>query len=189
MVKIILASASPRRIELLKRIGLDFEAIPSNVDEDTIPKTKPVAYVKKLAKMKARAVAKQVNEGVIIGADTVVCINDRIIGKPKDREEAIKTLKELSGKSHLVVSGVCVINKYSKKTVTKASKATLRFRELNDRIIDWYLKAGESEGFAGSYAIQGKGAVLADSIKGDYYAIVGLPLSTLYKILEDMGVL
>lgn len=171
----------------MRQIGLEFETIPSNFDEEKVPKTRPVSYVKKLAKFKARAVAKQVSEGIVIGADTVVCMDDQIIGKPKDAKEAADTLKLLEGKVHTVISGICVINKYSGKTVTKAVKTKVKFRKLDDKMIDWYVKTGEPLDKAGSYGVQGKGAILVEWIKGDYSNVVGLPITTLAAILEGMG--
>lgn len=189
MVKFILASQSPRRAQWLKQLGIEFEVIPSNADEESIPKSNPSSYVKKLAKLKAKTVAKKVDEGVIIGADTIVCINNKIVGKPKDGENAFSTLKELSGKKHTVISGICVIDKYSKKTLTKSVKTIVKFGDLDDSLIRWYVRTGEPLGKAGSYAIQEKGAILVEWIKGDYYNIVGMPLFTLEKMLEEMKLL
>ena len=188
MTKFILASQSPRRAELFKQLGMDFEVVPSNVDEEAQEKASPPVYVKKLARLKARAVAKRYDEGIIIGVDTVVVIDGSIVGKPKDKEDAVATLKALSGRVHKVVSGVCVINKYSGKTVTKSATTKVKFRELNKGVIDWYIGTGEPFGKAGSYAIQGKGALLVDWVKGDYYNVVGLPIVTLMGILEEMKV-
>jgi septum formation protein len=186
MVRIVLASQSPQRIALLKQIGLEFETIPSNVDEEKVPKTHPVSYVKKLAKLKANAVAKQVDEGIIIGADTAVCIDDHIFGKPQDADDAANTLRILDDKVHRVVSGICVINKYSGTTVTKSVTTKVKFKKLDDKLIEWYVGTGEPLDKAGSYAIQGKGAVLIEWIKGDYSNVVGLPVSALALILKSM---
>jgi septum formation protein len=185
--RIILASGSPRRSALLRQMGLEFEVIPSDVSEENVPVARPVSYAKRLAKLKARAVSKLVSEGIIIGADTVVCLGDRIFGKPKDAAEAIGTLKLLGGKEHEVITGICVINKYSKTTVTKAVTTKVKFRELDDKLIEWYVRTGEPMDKAGCYGIQGKGAVLVERIKGDYSNVVGLPIATLSEILEGMG--
>src|SRR5208283_4756836 len=139
MTKFILASQSPRRAELLKQIGMDFEVVLSNVDEAAQEKASPPVYVKKLSRLKARAVAKRYDEGIIIGVDTVVVIDGSIVEKPKDKEDAAAMLNALSGRVHKVVSGVCVINKYSGKTVTKSATTKVKFRELNKGIIDWYI--------------------------------------------------
>lgn len=174
---------------MLKQIGLEFEAIPSGVAEEDMPKARPASYVRKLAKLKARAVSKRVAEGIIIGADTVVCLGDKIFGKPSDAWDAINTLKLLDDKVHRVITGLCVINKYSKTTVTKSVTTKVKFRKLDDRLIERYVRTGEPLDKAGSYAIQGKGAILIEWIKGDYSNVVGLPLATLSGILEKMGVL
>jgi septum formation protein len=189
MTKFILASESKRKAELLSRLGIEFETLASNSDEDSIPKDSPVSYVKKAARLKAETISGQVKEGVIIGLDTEVCMGNKIIGKPKDEDSAFVALKELSGKVHYVVTGICVIDKYSGKTAVKAVKTNVKFGELNDDLIGWYVKTGEPMGKTGSYAIQGKGAVLVEWIKGDYYNINGLPLFTLAGMLEEMNLL
>jgi septum formation protein len=189
MVKITLASQSPQRIALLKQIGLVFDVMPSNVNEENVPKTRPAIYVKTLAKLKAKAVAKQVDGGIVIGADTIVCMDGQIIGKPKDRNDAAETLKRFDGKVHEVVTGICVINKDSGETITTAVRTKVKFRRLDDRLIEWYLSTDEALDKAGSYAIQGRGAVLIEWIRGEYSNVVGLPLTKLVTTLEKMNVL
>jgi septum formation protein len=186
--RIILASESPRRAALLKSLGIKFSVMPSNVDERSIIGEDPGSYVKRVASLKADSVSARVSKGIIIGADTTVVINRRIIGKPRDERDAFKTLKLLSGKTHTVMTGVCVIDKYSGKRKVIVVSTKVRFRRLSGRIIKWYIGTGEPMGKAGSYAIQSKGALLVDSIRGDYNNIVGLPLSLLAKILSGMGV-
>ncbi len=186
-MKIILASQSPRRVVLLKQIGLEFEQIPSEIDEEKVPKTRPVSYVKKLAGLKAEAVAKRVDEGIIIGADTIVCIDGKIFGKPRDAKDAIEMLRILDGRVHKVISGICVIDTYSNTTVTKAVTTRVKFRKLDDRLIRWYIGTGEPLDKAGGYGIQGKGAALIEWIRGDYSNVVGLPIMALAMILEGMG--
>jgi septum formation protein len=188
MTKFILASQSPRRAELLKQFGIDFEAMPSNSDEDSVPKSNPLSYVKKVAKLKARTIAKQVSEGVIIAVDTEVCMGKKIFGKPKDDADAASTLAELSGKVHDSISGICVIDKSTGKTLVKAVKTKVKFRELDGNMINWYVATGEPKGKTGSYAIQGKGALLVEWIRGDFYNINGLPLYTLGRMFEEMGI-
>ncbi len=188
MVRFILASQSQRRIELLKQLGMTFEVAPSNVNEDVVHEISPAKYVKKLARLKAKTVSTRIGEGVVIGVDTIVCLDGRIIGKPKDKEDAASTLKALSGKVHNVVSGICVINKYSGKTAVKSVTTKVKFRELSDGMIKWYVGTGEPLGKAGSYGIQGMGAILVEWVKGDYFNVVGLPLVTLATMLEEMGV-
>ncbi|MFA6399387.1 MAG: Maf family protein, partial [archaeon] len=146
-------------------------------------------YVKKLAKFKAEFVSNKVNEGIIIGVDTIIVLGKEIIGKPKDEEAARLTLRKLSGKTHKAISGICVINKYSNQTITKAVVTNVKFRKLNEKLITQYIQSKEPLNKAGSYGIQGKGAILVEEIKGDYNNIVGLPLITLSKILEQMKVM
>jgi septum formation protein len=187
--RIILASESPRRSALLKSLGIKFSVMPSNADERSTGAENPGSYVKRVASLKAESVSARVKRGIIIGADTVVVINKKIIGKPKDERDAFVTLKLLSGKTHTVMTGVCVINKYSGKRRVIVVSTKVRFRRLGNRIIRWYLNTGEPMGKAGSYAIQGKGSVLVNSIQGDYNNIVGLPLAALAEVLSEMGVL
>lgn len=188
MQKFILASQSPRRAELLRQLGLNFDIMPSNIDESVIPKVKPVAYVKKLASLKAKAVAKQVKEGIIISADTMVVLDGKLIGKPKDIADASATIRQLNGKVHLVVSAVCIMDIPTGKTKTTVTTTKVKFRELSEDLITWYIDTGEPLGKAGSYGIQGKGAILIEWINGDYSNVVGLPLVTFAKMLEDMGI-
>lgn len=186
-MKFILASKSPRRAELLRHIGMVFESVPSGIDEGAVEKTRPTAYVRKLAMLKAKAVAKGRKECVVIAADTVVVIGGQVFGKPKSREEAFAMLRFLSGRVHQVVTGVCVINKYSAKTATKTVTTRVKFKDLSNDLIRWYVGTGEPMGKAGSYAIQDKGALLVEWIRGDYYNVVGLPLVTLSSMLESTG--
>ena len=187
MTRFILASQSPRRAELLRQFGIEFETMPSNSDEDSVPKSNPISYVKKVAKLKARTIAKQVGEGVIIAVDTEVCMGNKIFGKPRDDADAASTLAELSGKVHDSISGICVIDKSTGKTLVKSVKTKVKFRELNDDLIRWYVATGEPKGKTGSYAIQGKGALLVEWIRGGFYNINGLPLYMLARMFEEMA--
>ena len=174
---------------LLKSLEIKFSVIPSSVDEKSVKAAGPVSYVKRLASLKAESVAKGLKEGVVIGADTVVVDRNKILGKPEDAKHAFMMLKRLSGKTHRVVTGLCVIDKYTGKRKIVAVSTEVHFKRLNDKIIDWYIGTGEPMDKAGSYAIQGKGAVLIEGIDGDYNNVVGLPLFILSKILREMGVL
>jgi septum formation protein len=187
-MRIVLASKSPRRQELLRRIGIRFEVIPSNADEDSVPKDNPAAYVRKLARLKARTVANKVRTGIVIGADTVVYCGGRIIGKPADRKEAARILRLLGGRTHDVMTGVCIIEKPSGRIFTKVVSTTVKFRRMNPELIDWYLRTKEYAGHAGGYAIQGYGGLLVEWIRGDYYNVVGLPLLSVVEMLERAGV-
>jgi len=182
---VILASASPRRLDLLKRIGVQVEVIPPQVDETPGPEELPDDLVRRLASSKALAVAEQVPKNqdcLVLAADTVVVQENSILGKPSDREEASAMLRSLSGRLHQVVTGVAVVRTSDREIVSVARTTRVRFRELSDSWIEWYLNTGEPFGKAGAYAIQGAGALLIDSIDGSWTNVVGLPL----EILPDL---
>ena len=188
MADFILASASPRRKELLGRLGIDFDIIVSEADESAIPKDIPVKlYVQELAMLKAAATAKQIlknKKAYVVAADTVVTLDGEAMGKPKDAEDAFNILKSLSGREHEVYTGICVMRIKDAKTVCRAVKTDVRFKELTDEKIRAYIATGEPMDKAGAYGIQGIGAVLVDGINGDYFNVVGLPLAALSDVLE-----
>ncbi|HET7153125.1 MAG TPA: Maf family protein [Candidatus Kapabacteria bacterium] len=182
---IILASASPRRIQLLRQIGIECAVHPSNVDEDT-DHNDPVHYVEELALRKAREVGNRFPDGIIIGADTIVVLNNTVLGKPKDTNDAKRMLRTLSGNTHTVYTGFCIID--AEKTVCDHEKTDVTFRELNDREIAEYVAAGSPMDKAGAYGIQDDfGAVFVTRIVGDYYTVVGLPLAKLYTRLKEFA--
>lgn len=179
----ILASQSPRRKEILEMLGIDFTIIPAE-NEAEIPSNMPIKYgVTQVAYLKAIEVFRNHPDSTVLGADTVVVIDNEILGKPKDREEAFSMLKKLSGKSHQVITGVALIKKG--KTVTFTEKATVTFASLTDEEINNYIETGECFDKAGSYAVQGKSAKFIKKIDGDYYAVVGLPCQKLYQALKN----
>lgn len=181
-VNIVLASSSPRRHELLKLITDDFKVISSDVDE-TIPND---IYIEDcaeyLAKKKVLEVYKEEKDSLIIGCDTVVIIDNEVMGKPKNREEAFKMLSKLSGKSHYVITGCCIIYKKEKKVFKEITQVDVI--NLTDDEIREYIQSGEPFGKAGAYAIQGKGALLVKGITGDFYNVMGLPVSRLNRELK-----
>lgn len=185
MMKLILASGSPRRKEILLNAGYEFEIITADADETLPAKITPDEAVKYLAKLKGDAVAKN-NSGVVISADTVVAFGEKILGKPKDREDAIKMLKMLSGNIHSVYTGVCVQD--GEKSVTFCVKTDVKFYELSDKEILDYVNTKEPMDKAGAYGIQGKGAVLVEKIDGDYLNVVGLPLARLSRVLKEFNI-
>lgn len=189
MSEIILASASPRRRELLRNMGLDFSIIVSDADEDTVDTSvPPEIYVQELALLKATATAKRVldrKNALIISADTVVVYDNKILGKPKDEVEARAMLKMLSGKIHQVYTGFCVLRMKDAMTVCKSVCTHVRFKKLTDEKISKYIATKEPMDKAGAYGIQGLGAMLIDAIQGDYFNVVGLPVSELADILEN----
>lgn len=192
MSEIILASASPRRKELLKNMGLGFEVVVSDADESAVPSdVPPYIYVQELALIKAAAAAKKVlsrKNALIISADTIVVNEGRILGKPADTEEAFSMLKGLSGKTHSVYTGYCVMSIENAYTVCGRERTDVEFKELTDEKIRGYISTGEPMDKAGAYGIQGKGSMLIKGIKGDYFNVVGLPVSALADTLEqDFG--
>ena len=184
MKKIILASASPRRRDLLDQIGLEFEIKPSDVDE-SIPENDPIKLVKKLALLKARDIAQNV-EGIVIGADTIVVDDQTILGKPETREDAFEMLKGLSSKQHQVMTGVAVIDTESDREWVDFGITQVFFRSLSDAEINDYIDSGEPMGKAGSYAIQEKGALFVEKIEGDFFNVVGLPLVKMAELLKEI---
>lgn len=185
-MSIILASASPRRRELLSLITEDFIVLTSEVDETLPESISPKEAVMLLAEKKARAVAEQNPESVVIGSDTVVAVDGEILGKPVDNADAASMLKKLSGRWHEVFTGVCVI-KNNKATVFYDG-AAVKFADMSNREIDEYIKSGECNDKAGAYGIQGFGARYIEGINGDYYSVMGLPVRKLYKTLNDLAI-
>ena len=187
-MKIILASQSPRRKELLERMGIqDFETISPNVDESAFHGLPPEELVRRLSAEKAAAVAGKVGEdAIVIAADTVVALEGAILGKPADELDAFKMLSALSGVRHQVYTGVTVCRGGEKQTAHEVTDVT--FRELSEREIEDYISTGEPMDKAGAYGIQGYGALLIQGISGDYYNVMGLPVCRLSGMLARFGV-
>lgn len=191
-MKIILASSSARRQELLKRLIEDFEIIISDFDERSIKYNGDCSsYVMELARRKALNVCNKVKtkgNAIIIGCDTVVFFNGKILGKPINKNEAFSMLKLLSGNKHQVYSGISVINSTSMNTCEEFVCTDVKFGSLSDEQINNYIEKGEYKDKAGAYGIQGYGGVFVEEIHGCYYNVVGLPLNKLSKMLKEMGV-
>ncbi|EOU2000219.1 TPA: Maf-like protein [Clostridium perfringens] len=189
-MKVILASKSPRRVEILEKIVKEFEVVQSNFDENTIDfKGDVEKYVKDLSRNKAIEVSKRLNEpSIVIAADTVVFQNGKVLEKPKNEEDAFSMLSSLSGNTHKVYSGICLINTYDDTVVTDCDCTEVRFSELNPRQIRNYINSGEPMDKAGAYGIQGLGGAFVEGIKGCYYNVMGLPLNKLYKALENYDI-
>ena len=183
--QIVLASASPRRMELLSRITTDFMAVPSAIEE--VASGPPGERVLALARDKARDVADRC-EGIIIAADTVVVLDGQILGKPQSRADARQALKRLSDREHEVLTGLYILSTKAGKHGQAVEKTTVRFRALSDEEIEAYLDSGEYEGKAGAYAIQGRAGVFVEGICGDYFSVMGLPICRLVSLLAEMGV-
>lgn len=186
--KYVLASASERRQELLHRIISDFDIEVSNFDEDTVLFNGDAEeYVINLAKGKAISTKEKLsNDSIIIAGDTVVVLDGKILGKPKNEEDAFKMLRELSGKIHRVYSGITVINMYNNKSEEAAIYTEVKMSSLTDREILEYIKTGEPLDKAGAYGIQGYGGIFVEEIKGCFYNVVGLPLNLLNKMLNKV---
>ena len=188
MKRIILASASPRRKELLEKIGLRFEVDASDIEENLQSDITPQELAKKLSAAKAQAVVKKYAEAIIIAADTVGVFKGKIIGKPHTPPEAKKMLRMLNGKSHLVITGFTITDTETGKSISESVETKVYFRQLTEAEIDAYVKTGEPLDKAGGYAIQGLGALIVNKIEGDYYNVIGLPLGALIKSLKKFGV-
>lgn len=183
MTELILASASPRRSQMLRDMGVPFRVIVSDADEN-VHESDPEAFCLAVAMKKAEAVLPHAPKGaVVIACDTVVVMGDIILGKPADRADARRMLSSLSGKEHRVISALCVTN--GEKTIRKASVTKVLFRELSDNEIDAYIATGECDDKAGSYGIQGLGGLFVSGICGDWQTVVGMPLTMLYEILKN----
>ena len=182
--KLVLASGSPRRAEILERAGWPHEIIVAGIDETVLPNEEPAAYVQRLARSKAEAVANRLEEGLVLGADTTVVIANQILGQPVDEADARRMLRLLNAKWHDVLTGVAVVRVGGETRV--AYQATrVRFAEISEQEIDWYIATGEPFGKAGAYGIQGKASVFIEEIEGDYFNIMGLPIRLVYQLAAD----
>ncbi len=183
--KLVLASSSPRRTELLNRAGWPHEVIVAGIDESVRPNEKPAAYVQRLARSKAEAVAERLKEGVVLGADTTVVIDNQILGQPRDDADAGRMLNLLNGKWHDVLTGVALV-RVGGETRVGHETTRVRFAEMSESEIDWYIASGEPVGKAGAYGIQGKAALFIEEIEGDYFNIMGLPIRLVYELAAEL---
>ncbi len=184
-MKINLASKSPRRHQILKEIGIPFNPVESSCDEIVNGWEKPEIAVMGIALQKALSTKQNLQEGeLIIAADTVVVLDNKILGKPKNKQHAKQMLMDLRGRKHKVITAYAIIEVGTNNKVIDYVSTDVLFKNYTDEIIEWYLSTNESEDKAGSYAIQGKGAVLVNSISGDYFNIVGFPISKIVDTLE-----
>ena len=181
----ILASASPRRRDLLAEVGLDVEVVPSDIDESVRPGEPPVDYVRRLAVEKADAAPMSTGD-LVIAADTTVDVDGQILGKPEDEADARRMLRMLSGRAHRVHTGVAV--RYRGETTASVASTFVKLQPITDALLDWYIGTGEPMGKAGAYAIQGEAAVLVDGIQGSVTNVIGLPLALLDRLMAAHGV-
>ena len=184
--RVILASASPRRRELLRLIGVDHEVRPADIDESYLPGERPDAHAERLARGKAEAIASVAGaDAVTIGSDTIVVVDGDVLGKPRDREHAAQMLRRLSGRSHVVMTGVAVT--WRNQTLSGVEQVGVAFRALSDDEIERYIDTGEPMDKAGAYGIQGFGATIVERVDGDYFAVMGLALNKLAGLLREAG--
>jgi septum formation protein len=182
--RLVLASASPRRKALLASVGVDVQVEPADIDETPLPGERPEALVRRLSVAKAEAIAVAKND-MVIGADTVVVVDDQILGKPIDEDDARRMLELLSGRTHRVLTGVSVRGGDRTETEVESAEVTMRFLSVAD--IAWYIGTGEPMGKAGAYAIQGFGSLFVPEIVGNHSGIVGLPLPMVDALLARFG--
>lgn len=188
MKKIILASRSPRRKQLLEQIGLEFEIDPSDYHEDMSLKMPPRKLAEYLSLGKAEDAAKRHKDSIIISADTFCVLNGKIMGKPHTKENARKMLKEFSGKAHSVITGFTIIDTQTNKRISKSAETKIYFKKLSEEEINNYIETGEPLEFAGAYAIQHLGGLFVKKIDGDYSNIIGIPLLPLTEELKKFGI-
>jgi septum formation protein len=188
MKRIILASASPRRKELLEKIGLKFEVEPSDYPEDMRSGLSPDELARAISLEKARVVASRHRNAIVIAADTFIVFRGKIMGKPNTEAEARKMLMRLKGKPHSVITGFTILDTDKNKVLTKSVETVVHIKNLTSEEIEAYVKSGEPLDKAGAYAIQGLGSVIVERIEGDYFNVIGLPLSALAKGLKEFGI-
>ena len=186
LMRLVLASSSPRRRELLGLLGLTPEVIPANIDERRGPGETPMGYVERLAQEKASVIAARHPDDVIVAADTTVALGDEIFEKPLDVEDGVRILSRIQGRDHVVHTGMAVV--FNGHTASGVETTRVWMRAMGDAMIRDYLATGEPMDKAGAYGIQGFGAVLVERIEGDYFTVMGLGLGRLLQIMRDAGV-
>jgi septum formation protein len=185
--RIILASSSPRRADLLRTVGVEFEVMPSEVQERPHHDEAPADYITRLARAKVISIARQREQGLVIGADTIVVLDGKILGKPADEGEAGRMLRSLSGRWHAVMTGVALYDVATRQEVADYDKTLVRFGQMSEQEIKWYIKSGESMDKAGGYGIQGLASLFVEEIAGNYFNVVGLPLPLVYRLARRLG--
>lgn len=182
----ILASKSPRRREIMESFGFNLEIITPDIDEVS-DEIKIVDQIMDIARKKVLAVSKNFKSDYILAADTVVVLDNKVFGKPKDKSEAKEMLKLLSGRTHEVITAYCLLNLDKKVEIVSRDITKVKFKDLTEEIIEWYLSTGEPFDKAGSYGIQGKGALLIENIDGDFFSVMGLPIERIVSDLLSIG--
>ncbi len=187
--KLLLASQSPRRRELLEQTGIELEIVPSDIDEEDISIKNPAEYVKALSFMKADKIAKAYPDLWILGADTIVVLQDQILGKPESEHHAMEMLRLLSDREHTVFTGFCIMNKHKQTVIKSAVETRVWFKPVSDQEIKWYVSTKEPFDKAGAYGIQGLGAFLVRKIFGSYSNVVGLPVCEVIEALMELKII
>jgi septum formation protein len=188
-VRLILASASPRRADLMREAGIEVEVQPANVDENVLSGEPPEAYVRRVADAKGLAISQRNQRRHVLAADTAVVIDGRILGKPADVEDAERMLRMLSGRSHEVISGVCLMRDGRSVVDAEVEVTVVEFASLSPAEIAWYVASGESMDKAGGYGIQGLASRFVTRIAGSYSNVVGLPIAVVYRMCTKAGLL
>jgi septum formation protein len=184
---VYLASQSVRRRQLLRQVGIPYTILPVRVDESAPPEAIPRDYAVDMARQKVITVRHRVRGGIILGADTIVVLGNQILGKPVDQNDARRMLRALSGKTHEVITGVCLLSLPDGRWLTDAATTQVKFRRLSRNEIEEYLATLEPYDKAGAYGIQGRAGLFVERIEGDYFNIVGLPLSMVYEMLKKLN--
>jgi septum formation protein len=185
----VLASASPRRAEILRAVGWPFEAAPVNLLEERAEGEQAVAYVERLAREKAEAAAMRYPTRLVLGADTTVVVEGEVLEKPRDERDARRMLRRLSGRWHEVLTGVALVRAGSDEGLHKTiahARTEVRFAEMSDAEIDWYVASGEPMDKAGAYAVQGRASLFIEEIRGEYWNVVGLPIQLVYRLAREI---
>jgi septum formation protein len=185
--ELILASSSPRRRDLLSSLGLQFHVVPAELQEIPAPHEAARDFAVRVAEHKALVVGTTYSHAWVIGADTIVVVEDEILGKPLDRDDAKRMLQRLANREHLVLTGYVLLNMAAGKKLKGVEETQVKINTLEEEEIEWYINTGEPFDKAGGYAIQGKGAFMVDWIKGSYTNVVGLPLCQLIRLFKDAG--
>jgi septum formation protein len=184
---LILASASPRRQELLRSVGLNFKIIPAHINENCLAGESPRQHVKRLAREKAMVIAKKYPEAWVLGADTIVVIDGIVLGKPENKTQARKMLQKLSGREHKVFTGFTIAHVSAEIYRTKVIQSAVQFKKISPEEMEWYVASDEPYDKAGGYAVQGQGACFIQSIRGSYTNVIGLPLCEVLEELKSFG--
>ena len=183
--RIVLASQSPRRAELIGRLGLAFDTIPADLDESYMPGETPPEHAERLARDKALAIAAAHEDALVVGSDTIVVVDGDVLGKPRDRAQAVEMLTRLAGREHEVCTGIAVVQRG--RVESGLERVRVRFRALDRRACEEYVATGEPMDKAGAYGIQGFGSALVEGIDGDYFAVMGLPVVRMLALFERFG--